>query len=101
MAANTSEYLKILTQFSFINTKEESTTTLLTGHSFVITGTLPVKRSEVEKLIKANGGLVSSSVSKRTTYLIAGEDCGSKLQAAQKLGISILSYEEFKNKFSL
>ena len=100
ISVNAEEYRKIMSFFKFNNTIEE-TGNALSGHSFVITGTLPVKRSEVEALIKANGGLVGSSVSKRTTYLIAGEDCGSKLEAAKKLGVKIISYEEFKEKFSI
>ncbi|MCI2050126.1 MAG: NAD-dependent DNA ligase LigA [Lachnospiraceae bacterium] len=68
----------------------------LTGLTFVVTGTLPtLGRKEIEELIVSNGGKCSGSVSKKTSYLIAGEAAGSKLAAAQKLGISIISEAEF------
>lgn len=67
------------------------------GMTFVLTGTLPtMKRSEASKLIEENGGKTSSSVSKKTSYVLAGEDAGSKLTKAQTLGVSIISEEEFK-----
>ncbi len=66
------------------------------GKTFVLTGTLPtMKRSEATKLIESLGGKTSSSVSKKTDYVLAGEDAGSKLTKAQSLGITILSEGEF------
>lgn len=66
------------------------------GCVFVLTGTLPtMKRSEAEALIEKHGGKTSSSVSKKTTYVLAGEEAGSKLTKAQSLGIKIISEEEF------
>lgn len=66
------------------------------GMTFVLTGTLPtMKRSEAGKIIEENGGKTSSSVSKKTTYVLAGEDAGSKLTKAQSLGINIISEQEF------
>ncbi|MCD8005625.1 MAG: NAD-dependent DNA ligase LigA [Oscillospiraceae bacterium] len=63
----------------------------LSGLSFVITGTLPTyTRDEAKKLIEDNGGTVKTSVSKKTDYLVAGEEAGSKLTKAQELGISII-----------
>lgn len=63
----------------------------LEGMTFVITGTLPsMTRNEAEAIIKDNGGKVSSSVSKKTTYLVAGADAGSKLSKAQSLGVKII-----------
>jgi DNA ligase (NAD+) len=68
----------------------------LKGAVFVLTGTLPtLSREEATALIEQNGGTVSSSVSKRTTYVLAGEDAGSKLQKARSLGVTIISEEDF------
>ncbi len=65
------------------------------GMTFVLTGTLPtMKRSEASRLIEQNGGKTSSSVSKKTTCVLAGEDAGSKLTKAQSLGIKIISEQE-------
>lgn len=72
------------------------TDTTLSGLTFVITGTLPsMGRSEMEELIRKHGGKVSGSVSKKTDYVIAGENAGSKLTKAQQLGVKIISEEEF------
>ena len=64
----------------------------LEGHTFVITGTLPnLSRKDCAALIEAHGGKVAGSVSKKTSYLVAGEAAGSKLTKAQTLGIPVLS----------
>jgi DNA ligase (NAD+) len=61
------------------------------GKTFVLTGTLPtLKRTEATKLIKAAGGKVSGSVSKKTDYVVAGEEAGSKLEKAQTLGVDVI-----------
>lgn len=66
------------------------------GLTFVLTGTLPsMTRNEAEEMIKAHGGKVSSSVSKKTSYVIAGSDAGSKLTKAQGLGVRIIDQAEF------
>ncbi len=68
----------------------------LRGLKFVLTGSLPtLKRGEATLLIEQNGGEVASSVSKTVDIVLAGEDAGSKLQRAEKLGIKIISEEEF------
>lgn len=68
----------------------------LRGLFFVITGTLSgFTRQEAEELIKENGGTVLSSVSRKTTYLLAGGNPGSKLQKAQALGITVLDEDSF------
>ena len=65
------------------------------GKTFVLTGTLPtMSRKEASVLIEQNGGKTSSSVSKKTDYVLAGEDAGSKLTKAQSLGITIISEQE-------
>ncbi|MBQ1735408.1 MAG: NAD-dependent DNA ligase LigA [Lachnospiraceae bacterium] len=67
----------------------------LSGLTFVITGTLPtMKREEASALIEANGGKVSGSVSKKTSYLLAGEAAGSKLEKAKSLNVPVISEEE-------
>ncbi len=68
------------------------------GLTFVLTGTLPtMKRDEAKQLIEQRGGKVSGSVSKKTSYVVAGEDAGSKLTKAQSLGINIIDQAEFEN----
>jgi DNA ligase (NAD+) len=72
-----------------------STDGIFEGSTFVITGTLPtMTRDEAVELIEKHGGRVSGSVSKKTTYLLAGEEAGSKLTKAQSLGIKVLAEED-------
>ena len=72
-----------------------STNSTLNEKSFVITGTLPnYSRNEIKEIIQNNGGKVNSSITKKTSYLIAGEKAGSKYQKAIDLEIKILSEEE-------
>lgn len=67
------------------------------GKSFVLTGTLlNFTRSEAAALIKERGGRISESVSKKTDFVVAGEDPGSKYEKAKSLGVTILSEQEFK-----
>ncbi|HIK15247.1 MAG TPA: NAD-dependent DNA ligase LigA [Leptolyngbyaceae cyanobacterium M33_DOE_097] len=69
--------------------------TALTGKTFVITGTLPtLKRDEAKAMIQAAGGKVTDSVSKKTDYVVVGEEAGSKLQKAQELGVAQLTEPE-------
>lgn len=68
------------------------------GKTFVLTGTLPtMSRKEASLLIEQNGGKTSSSVSKKTDYVLAGEEAGSKLTKAQSLGITIISEADLLN----
>ncbi len=73
---------------------KEASSDKLEGLTFVLTGTLPtLSRDEASELIKAAGGKVSGSVSKKTSYVVAGEAAGSKLTKAQSLGVAIISEE--------
>lgn len=83
------------------DTSGATTSTQLTGMTFVITGTLSRPRESIADQIRLAGGKVSGSVSKKTSYLIAGESAGSKLTEAQKLGVKILSEEEFQALISI
>lgn len=69
---------------------------VLAGKIIVVTGTLKnFSRSEIERAVKDNGGKVSSSVSKKTDFVLAGENPGSKLDKAEKFGVTIINEEEF------
>ncbi len=68
------------------------------GKTFVLTGTLTdFKRDKAKEIIEGFGGKVTGSVSKKTDYVLAGEDAGSKLQKANELGIQVIDEEAFKN----
>jgi DNA ligase (NAD+) len=69
----------------------------LTGKTIVVTGTLKkYGRKEIEDLIKQLGGKTAGSVSRKTDFVIAGEDAGSKLEKAKELGVKVVSEEEFE-----
>ena len=77
--------------------KEENEDDRFAGKTFVLTGSLEkYSREEASNIIEKFGGKTSSSVSKKTTYLLAGEDAGSKLTKAQNLGVQIISENEFE-----
>ena len=79
-------------------TKETAFSQKLMGMKFVLTGTLPsLTRNEATKIIEENGGEVMSSVSKATTFVLAGADAGSKLEKARQLGVHIINQDEFYN----
>ncbi len=68
----------------------------LEGKSFVFTGTLPtLEREAAQQMVRARGGDVSSSVSKKTSFVVAGDEAGSKLEQARELGVEVLSEEDF------
>lgn len=76
--------------------QREIADTRFAGKTFVLTGTLPTySRNEASEIIERFGGKTSSSVSKKTDYVLAGEDAGSKLTKAQSLGIEIISEADF------
>jgi DNA ligase (NAD+) len=77
--------------------KGSSVEQIFTGKTFVLTGTLQgLSREEAKAYVKERGGKVSSSVSKKTDYVLAGEDPGSKYEEAQKLGVEIIDEDKFK-----
>lgn len=77
--------------------EEENTDNRFEGKTFVLTGSLEeFTRDEASKIIESHGGKTSSSVSKKTDYVLAGEEAGSKLTKAESLGIKIISEQEFK-----
>ncbi len=82
--------------------EKEQAQGVFSGLKVVLTGSLPTyKRGEATRLIEENGGEVASSVSKTVDIVLAGEDAGSKLEKAQKLGIRIIDEEEFKRMLNL
>ena len=88
-----------------VNMKAEETETIesvLTGKTVVVTGTLPtLGRKEASELVEKFGGKVSGSVSKKTDYVLAGENAGSKLTKAQELGITVISEEQLKEMLGI
>ena len=81
--------------------EEESTDTRFQGMTFVLTGALEeFTRDQASEIIEKLGGKTSSSVSKKTTYVLAGEDAGSKLTKAQSLGVTVISESDFKEMIS-
>ena len=86
-------------QFTYESTRPKGG--LLEGLTFVLTGTLPtLSRDDAKKLIEAAGGKVSSAVSKKTSFVVAGEDAGSKLARAQELGVPVLNEQQLIERLS-
>ena len=111
LAASTVEYFAVEANRAMVerlkevglNTKSTKTATgdKFAGMTFVLTGTLPTyTRSAASEIIESLGGRVSSSVSKKTTYVLAGEDAGSKLDKANALGITVIDESQFKGMIS-
>jgi len=77
-------------------TKAATTAGIFAGKTFVLTGTLPsMTREQAAARIEALGGKVSSSVSQKTDYVLAGEEAGSKLDKARKFGVNVIGEKEF------
>lgn len=75
---------------------EQTVSDKFAGMTFVLTGTLPtLKRDQAKEMIEKRGGKCSGSVSKKTTYVLAGEEAGSKLTKANELGITVIDEEQF------
>ena len=70
----------------------------LAGETWVITGTLSRPRDEIAELIRRHGGNVSGSVSKKTSYVLAGEEAGSKLDKAKSLGVPVVDEKQFRSR---
>lgn len=68
----------------------------LSGKSFLVTGTLPVKRDEAHEFIESNGGKLLSGVSSKLSYLVVGDDPGSKVDKAESLGVTMISWEQLR-----
>lgn len=111
LAASTVEYFAVEANRAMVerlkevglNTKSTKTATgdKFAGMTFVLTGTLPTyTRSAASEIIESLGGRVSSSVSKKTTYVLAGEDAGGKLDKANALGITVIDESQFKGMIS-
>ena len=79
-----------------VNDEIEGTDNRFEGKTFVLTGTLSkFTRPEASEIIEKLGGKTSGSVSKKTSYVLAGEEAGSKLTKAQDLGVAIITEDEF------
>lgn len=100
MQEQTKDLIKKLKQagVNTVDDSEENEDNRFEGMTFVLTGTLQnYTRDEATDIIENFGGKTSSSVSKKTTYVLAGEEAGSKLDKAEKLGVTVISEEEFEN----
>lgn len=100
--SNNADYVQKLLDCGIEFEEKEEKQGVFSGMKIVLTGSLPTyKRGEATKLIEDNGGEVASSVSKSVNLVIAGDDAGSKLEKAQKLGIEIIDEEEFKRRLGI
>ncbi len=78
-----------------IDIQIEKTGQKLAGKSFVFTGSIKIDRTEAQEIVRKLGGEVSSSVSKNTSYVVVGENAGSKLDKARELGVKIITEKDF------
>ncbi len=98
---NTAELERLLVFISF-KAKAVAAGGVFAGQFVVLTGTLPTyKRSQAQELIERNGGVCQSSVTAKTTLVLAGEEAGSKLDKAKKLGVKIIDEAEFKTMLGI
>lgn len=96
------ELLKRLETYLTVTTSEDVSGGPLHGRKVVVTGTLPtLSRSEAEERIRTAGGSVQSSVSSKTSFVVAGTEAGSKLSEAERLGIPVIDEEEFLLRLSM
>ncbi len=95
---NNKDLVAQLLESGIVLEEKEEVQGVFSGLKFVLTGSLPtLKRGEATLLIEQNGGEVASSVSKTVDIVLAGDDAGSKLEKAQKLGIKIIDEDEFRS----
>ena len=97
---NNKKHINLIEKLKYLGVnpvvEESNTSNKFLGLTFVLTGTLPtMSRDEASKLIEAAGGKTSSSVSKKTNYVLAGSDAGSKLKKANELGVKVIDEETF------
>ena len=90
------EVKKLVDQLEIEQPKKTSGKQPLQGLTIVITGTLPMGRDEIKDLVVSLGGKTPGSVSKNTSYVLAGEEAGSKLDKAQELGVPVLDWDGFQ-----
>lgn len=83
-----------------VEEKKEVMQNAFKGKTVVITGTMSVSRGDIKKMLEELGAKVSSSVSKKTDYVIYGEEAGSKYDKAIELGVTVLTEEEMNNMIS-
>ncbi len=92
---------ELLTRISPIEPKASTMPQVFSGKVFVLTGTLPtLDRGDATRIIEDHGGKVSSSVSKKTDFVLAGEEAGSKLEKARTLGVKVIDETEFRSMVS-
>ncbi len=88
---------RLNSQIHIIEPDTKTVSDIFAGKTLVFTGSLNIyKRDEAEAIVKRNGGKASGSVSKKTDYVVAGENAGSKLTKAQELGVPVITEEEFQ-----
>lgn len=91
---NKNEILELLQSGIELEASKRSQSGPLSGKSFLITGTLPIKRDQAQQIIEEQGGKLLSSVSSKLSFLIAGSDPGSKAEKAQSLNVPVISWEQ-------